>query len=112
MRLPTRVIDAPMLQVGNGTAGDLGGATTVTVTNAGTLALDLADGSTFATNVTLNDGSNTALKAIQTGTTTITGAISGNGVFDQNGTGTTILSTARRAGCPTTKRSAKRCASK
>ncbi|MEP7014759.1 MAG: autotransporter domain-containing protein [Verrucomicrobiota bacterium] len=52
-----------------------------------TLILDLADGETFTNNVT-DDG---LIRTIQSGTTTVSGVISGGGAFTQDGSGTTIL---------------------
>ncbi len=58
--------------------------------NNATLATNLANGATFTRNVNLN-GANAAFNAVQAGTNTINSVISGAGVFNQNGTGTTIL---------------------
>ena len=76
------------VQIGNGTAGSLNPAANVQVD--GTLALDLANNGTFASTVVLGNNGGT-FNAIQSGTTTISSAISGIGTFNQNGTGTTIL---------------------
>jgi autotransporter-associated beta strand protein len=84
-------ISAGTLQIGNGSNGNLSG-TTVTVSGSGVLALDLGSGVTFSPNVNLS-ATTTALKAINTtgNIQKISGIISGTGVFDQNGAGTTII---------------------
>ncbi|HEY3898205.1 MAG TPA: autotransporter-associated beta strand repeat-containing protein [Chthoniobacter sp.] len=83
-------VNAGTLQVGNGTLGNLGASTNVTIGSA-TLLIDLASGGSFASNVKLNAAGST-LKAIETGTNTLSGVISGSGSFIQSGTGTTLLS--------------------
>jgi autotransporter-associated beta strand protein len=82
-------VNAGILQVGNGSAGNLASAS-VAVTGTATLVTDLAAASTFTPSVALN-AATTALKATQSGTNTLSGVISGSGVFDQTGPGTTIL---------------------
>ena len=86
-------VTAGTLQVGNGTSGTLTGTSGVTVANNGVLATDLASGATFTPAIFLN-GTTAALNAIQTGTNTLSGVISGTGVFNQTGSGTTILTNA------------------
>ena len=86
-------VSAGVLQVGDGRSGNLTGPGLVTVSGTGILALDLADKSTFIPSVMLTAPAN-QLQAIQTGFTRITGTISGAGVLDQNGPGTTELTSA------------------
>lgn len=83
-------ITAGTLQIGDGTVGNLAGTSGVTVSGSGDLAIDLADGDTFAPNINLS-AAGAQIKAIQSGTNTLSGVISGSGVFNQNGLGTTIL---------------------
>jgi autotransporter-associated beta strand protein len=85
-------VTAGTLQIGNGTAGNLSASTSVDV-QTGTLVTDLASNATFAPSVSL-DSVNSVFNAIQSGTNTISGVISGAGGFNQNGTGTTILNAA------------------
>jgi autotransporter-associated beta strand protein len=75
--------------VGNGGSGTIGNTSGVTVSGSGKLALDLADGTSFTQAVSL---SGATLKAMQSGTTTVSGVISGTGGVTQSGMGTTILS--------------------
>ena len=88
-------VNAGTLQVGDGaTAGTKIGnnlaASTVVVGNGGTLAINLPAANTFANNVTNNFGG--VINAISAANSqTMSGAISGAGVFNQNGAGTTIL---------------------
>lgn len=94
-------ISAGTLQIGDGTTpGNLAGTSGVTVSGAGSLATNLADGATFSVPVTLS-ATTASLKAIQSGTNTISGVIGGTGAFNQNGTGTTILSSAETYTGPT-----------
>ncbi|HEY3897722.1 MAG TPA: NF038122 family metalloprotease, partial [Chthoniobacter sp.] len=82
-------VNAGTLQIGNGTSGNLGGGN-VTVLGSSALAIDMADGTTLSSNVSL--GTSTTLKAIESsGTTTLSGVISGSGTFNQTGAGTTII---------------------
>ena len=81
-------VAAGTLQVGNGVTGNL--ASGVTVANNATLVTNLANGATFTPNIALS-GANSALNAIQSGTNTFTGSVSGVGVINQIGNGTTIL---------------------
>ncbi len=81
------------LQIGNGTAGNLLGSSGVTVSGTAILVIDLADGATLAPNINLSVAGVT-LKAIQAGTNTLSGVISGAAAFNQIGTGTTILTNA------------------
>ena len=76
--------------MGNGISGNVTASVGVAVNNSSTLVTNLAPGATFTPAIALN-GATTTLKAIQTGVNTLGGAITGAGVFDQNGTGTTIL---------------------
>jgi len=83
-------VSAGTLQIGDGSTGNLNG-TTVTVSGTGSLAIDLGAGSsTFGQKIVLS-ATGAALKAIASSTNTISGVISGTGLFDQNGTGTTKL---------------------
>ena len=93
-------VNAGMLQIGDGTAGDLSGTTSISVAGAAILATDLADGATMPRAVMLG-ASTTALKAVQSGANTLSGVIGGNGAFEQNGTGTTILTGAETYTGPT-----------
>ena len=85
------------LQVGNGSTGSLSTSGTVSTGASGTLAVNLANGGTFANAVT-NGG---AINAIASGSNIFTGAISG-GSFNQNGIGTSVISTAVHGFAPTT----------
>ena len=88
-------ISAGTLQLGDGTtAGVTLGTGSVTVSGTGALALNLADGETFSKNVTVSAATAT-VKAIQSGTMTFSGIISGPGGLTQSGPGTTILTTAQ-----------------
>ncbi len=75
------------LQIGDGVSGSIRSLSLVFVQSNGTLAVNLADGGTLA-NVITNQG---VVRAIASGTNTITGVMSGAGRFEQAGTGTTIL---------------------
>jgi autotransporter-associated beta strand protein len=86
-------ITAGVLQIGNGTSGNLS-TSSVTVSNSASLVLDQAHVSTTPIDVNLS-ASGTTLKSIQSGLLVLTGVISGPGVFDQNGTGTTELQAAQ-----------------
>jgi autotransporter-associated beta strand protein len=89
------------LQIGDGTNGNLTGTSGIVVAAGATLALNLPDGTTFSPNIALN-GATATLKAIQsTGTTQISGVISGAGTFNQNGGGTTELTAAETYTGPT-----------
>jgi autotransporter-associated beta strand protein len=94
-------VSAGTLQVGNGTSGLLTGGGGIAVSGSGTLALDLADGTSFMQAVNLKAATAT-LRAIQSGTTTLSGVISGTGGVMQSGLGTTILSVANTYTGPTT----------
>jgi autotransporter-associated beta strand protein len=77
------------LQVGNGLiAGASLGSGNVTVARAGTLAIDLVDGDTFANNVT-DTGHITDIAP--SGTHAIASLISGTGTFTKSGAGTAAL---------------------
>lgn len=91
---------AGTLQIGNGTTGDLANTSAITVSGTGVLATNFADGTTFAKNVSLS-ATGASIKAIQAGTNTFSGVISGSGAFNQNGSGTTILPTAETYTGPT-----------
>ena len=86
-------VNAGTLQVGDGaTAGTQIGnnAATVVVNTGGTLAINLPAGGTFGNAVTNNFGG--VINAITAANSqTVSGVISGAGVFNQNGAGTTIL---------------------
>ncbi|HEY3901725.1 MAG TPA: autotransporter-associated beta strand repeat-containing protein, partial [Chthoniobacter sp.] len=97
----TTTVSAGTLQVGNGTGGSLTGGGGITVTGSGTLALDLADGTSFTQAINLSVTTAT-LKMIQGGTTTVSGVISGTGGVTQSGMGTTILSAVNTYTGPTT----------
>jgi len=85
----TANVTAGTLQIGNGNPGANLGAIIV-VTSGAKLAVNLADGEIFANNVTMQD-SDAVLNAIASGTNYFTGSIDGAGIFNQNGSGTTIL---------------------
>ena len=86
-------MSAGTLQLGDGTtAGATLGSGILKVAGTGVLALNLKDGETFSQNVTVSTATAT-VKAMQAGTTTVSGLISGLGGFTQSGPGTTILST-------------------
>ena len=78
---PTSVISGT-LQIGDGSTGNLGAGTTVTVTGTAILVTDLGDTGVFPAAVNLN-APTTALNAIQAGTNTLSGAIGGMGAFNQ-----------------------------
>ena len=82
-------LTAGTLQVGNGTSGSLNGASAVTVSGSGTFTLDLAT-SSFANNLNLNSATAT-LKIIQPGALTLSGVLSGTGIFNQNSAATVIV---------------------
>ena len=86
------IVNAGTLQIGDGvTAGaSIAPSGTVQVNAAGTLAINLASGSTFANAVSLN-ATTANLYAIQSGTNTLSGVISGAGTLNQTGKGATIL---------------------
>ena len=89
--LGATTVNAGTLQIGDGkTVGTAIGSGQVQVNGSAILATNLASGSTFTNAVSLNTA-NSAVNAIQTGTNTLSGAISGSGGFNQKGTGTTIL---------------------
>ena len=84
-------VSAGSLQIGDGTGGNLTGTSAVTVSGTANLAMDLADGSAFNRNVNLSvAGAN--IQAIENADNTLSGVISGTGVVNQSGPGTTILS--------------------
>jgi autotransporter-associated beta strand protein len=82
---PTTILNGT-LQVGNGSTGSIAASTPVTVT-AGALVVNLADGSTFANNVT----DNSLVVTTAEGANVLSGVISGTGSLEQDGTGTTVL---------------------
>ncbi len=88
----TTVVQGGILQIGNGTAGNLNGASAVTVNSGSTLDINLGNSQTF-TNGILNNGT---VRGTNTGGTTVTqtvsGVISGSGNFVQNGGAATIFS--------------------
>lgn len=79
-------ITAGTLQVGNGVTGSLAASSPVTV-SAGTLAINLGDGDTFANNVT----DNSLVTTIADGKNTLSGVINGSGSLSQEGMGVTVL---------------------
>ena len=84
-------VNSGTVQIGNGTAGF---APTGVISVTSVVALDLPNGTSVATNIAFNNPTATsAINVIQSGTTTISGSVGGGGVgtFNQNGTGTTIL---------------------
>jgi autotransporter-associated beta strand protein len=81
-------VNAGTLQIGDGvTLGTSIADSGQVQLLGGALAINLSDGETFTNDV--NNAS--AINAIAAGTNTISGVISGGGTFNQNGTGTTIL---------------------
>ncbi len=82
-------INAGVLQLGNGVAAgsSIASSNAVTVALDSALSLNLKSGETFSNNV----ADNGIVAAIQTGVTTVSGDISGSGIFLQTGTGRTIL---------------------
>ena len=86
------------LQIGDGVSGSINAVSAVGVAENATLVLNLAGNSLFA-NMVGNDG---LMTAIQSGTTTISGLISGIGALTQNGTGLTILTGSNIYSGPTT----------
>ena len=85
------VVQAGTLQVGNGTTGNLNGASAVMVNPGAFLDLKLGNGQTFTNNVTNNGtmrGTNTGGTAV---TQTVSGVITGIGNFIQNGGATTVF---------------------
>jgi filamentous hemagglutinin family protein len=78
------------LQIGNGATGSIAASSAVSTANGATLALNLADGSTFS-NVVDNLGT---LNFIQSGALGVSGLISGWGAstLTQSGSGTTTIS--------------------
>ena len=85
---PTNV-NAGTLQVGNGVGGSIAAASAVTVAGGATLAINLVTGGTFGSNVANTGTINAIFNG--NGTNTVSGIISGAGVFNQQGTGTTIV---------------------
>jgi fibronectin-binding autotransporter adhesin len=83
---PTNV-NAGVLQVGNGIGGSIAAASAVTVLVGAALDLNLSANSTFGNNVA-NAGT---INARSANINTVSGVISGNGVFNQAGTGRTIF---------------------
>lgn len=83
---PTNV-NAGVLQVGNGIGGSIAAASVVTVAAGATLNINLAANGTFGNNVT-HAGT---INAISANINTVSGVITGNGAFNQNGTGRTII---------------------
>ena len=86
-------VTAGILQIGNGTSGNLT-TSSVTVSNSASLVLDEAGGSSSNLTVSLS-ASGTTLQAVQSGHLVLGGVISGTGVLDQNGSGTTELQAAQ-----------------
>jgi autotransporter-associated beta strand protein len=87
----TTTVNAGTLQVGNGSVGNLGSNSAVTVANSATLAIDVANSASFSNNVTLSSSTST-LKILGANVVTLAGVISGSGVVIQSGSGTTTLS--------------------
>ena len=93
---PTTV-NAGTLQIGNGTSGSIAASSPVSVGAGAVLGINLAGNGTFANGVA-NAGS-VVMK--QSGTSTLTGVLSGSGSFKQSGTGLTYLNTANSSTGPT-----------
>ncbi len=83
-------VNAGTLQIGNGVTGSINPASPVTVLAGATLALNLANGGNLG-NTVANAGTFNFLVAAPN-TNTVSGVISGAGVVNQNGTGTTTVS--------------------
>jgi len=94
----TTTVTGGTLQIGNGNGGSVTAGSAVTVGAAGTLALNPANGSTFANAVT-NNG---VLSAINEGNITVSGAIGGTGSLQKSGFGTLTLSGTSSYSGPTT----------
>jgi len=92
----TTTINAGTVQIGNGATGSILTSNTVTINSGGTLAINLANGGTFANAISMYVYQNPAasVNAVSSGTNTLSGNIAGTvyTTFNQNGTGTTILS--------------------
>jgi len=78
------------LRIGDDTTGNISALSYVTIDPAANLDVQLGNGQTLGSSIT-NNGS---INAIETGTNTLSGVIIGSGMFNQNGTGVTILTNA------------------
>ena len=83
------------LQVGNATAGSIGGSSAISVSGGGILSLVNVNGGTFTNGVSNNVGGIGTVSIDSTGTTTLSGALtdgsSAHLALSQIGSGTTIL---------------------
>jgi len=82
-------VNGGTLQIGNGSSGSIAGAGTVTVNPGATLALNLATGGTNSNAIAIVSGA--TVSAMESGTMTLAGNITGAGGVTQNGAGRTIL---------------------
>jgi len=83
-------VNGGTLQIGDGTNGSIVASSPVTIATGGALTLNLGASGTFSNPILNYIGG--ALNVIGSGTTTIGSQINGPGVFNQNGSGLTILS--------------------
>ena len=77
------------LQIGDGTSGSIPSASAVAVGSGAALALNLAGTGTFGNAITTSSGA--LVNSLASGTTTLSGKITGPGGLNQAGTGTTVL---------------------
>jgi len=82
-------VNGGTLQIGDGLTSGVASSGALSLNSGATLAVNLANGGGLTSPI--SSSSSSAIQAISGGTNTIAGNITGASVFNQNGTGTTIL---------------------
>ena len=85
----TTTVNGGTLQIGDGTSGSLAATGAVFLNSGATLAVNLAAVGTFGNAISFVGGG--TVTALASGTNTFSNSIGGIGIFNQNGSGTTVL---------------------